>query len=991
MRSKILTFRKVLSELNPSVFLVEETKCNNEGQFKLGNDYIVYELLRKDRAGGGLALGCLKDLQPAWVREGNDQVEALSVDIFVKNMKIRCCVAYGPQENDNVDKKEAFWSYLDNEVMEATNDGAGFVLHCDGNLWAGSKIVPGDPRTQNKNGKLFEEFLQRNQNLNVVNSLPQCEGLITRSRLKDGKVEESILDFFIICSRLLPYLSKMVIDNDKRYILTNYRGMKSKRKAIDSDHFTEYMDLNLEVQKEKPVRREVFNFKNSNSQENFKLLTSETNKFTGCFKGDLPILEKVEKWRDVLKSFCGQAFQKIRIKKNNKKTVDKKISCLINKRNKLHRTNGNIREIKEIEDTISELEALENREKILKNFQYFSENPEQIQMQKMWKTLKNLCPKIKPTLPSAKRNHKGKIISGQKEVKNLLAKEYKNRLRERPVRKDFVKTKIRGNIIFNLKMKLSKLSRSKEWTMKDLEKALGDLKNNKSRDYEGYINEIFKKDVIGTNLKDSLLLMFNQLKKENLIPKFLNFANITTVHKKGSKLELKNQRGIFRVPVTRFIMMRLIYNSNYPEIDKNISDCQMGARKGKGCKTNIWIVNGIIHDTLNNKNMKPVRLQITDYMQMFDSISLIEAINDIYDAGMKDDNLSLIYEANREIHMSVNTPGGLTERQTLKNLVLQGDTWGSILASVQVDSIGKNIEKAGLGYLYKGKLSVSLLGLVDDMIGISEAGYKSHQLNAIMNVRTAEKRLQFGVTKCKSMLVGKNQEQVINNALVVDGWEETYVDNHETGGTDLVDNYIGEVPISETQEQKYLGFVLSSSGNNMVNITALRNKSIGIIRTIMNKLELLHLKQYYFECALILMNTILRGSILYASETYYNLTENQLRNIERIEEGYLRKVLKTSKGCPIVQLYLSMGQWPARFEIQKYRLLFLKTILEQEEDSMVSKFFKLQMEHPTKGDWVLRVMKGLSEIGFSESLEGLKTMSRFKFNKSIETKLKKMY
>ena len=196
------------------------------------------------------------------------------------------------------------------------------------------------------------------------------------------------------------------------------------------------------------------------------------------------------------------------------------------------------------------------------------------------------------------------------------------------------------------------------------------------------------------------------------------------------------------------------------------------------------------------------------------------------------------------------------------------------------------------------------------------------------------------------------------------------------------------MPISETQEQKYLGFVLSSSGNNMVNITAIRNKSIGIIRTIMNKLEKLHLKQYYFECALILMNTILRGSILYVSETYYNLTENQLRNIERIEEGYLRKVLKTSKGCPIVQLYLSMGQWPARFEIQKYRLLFLKTILEQEEDSMVSKFFKLQMEHPTKGDWVSRVMKDLSELGFSESLEEIKTMSRFKFNKSIKNKIK---
>ena len=48
-----------------------------------------------------------------------------------------------------------------------------------------------------------------------------------------------------------------------------------------------------------------------------------------------------------------------------------------------------------------------------------------------------------------------------------------------------------------------------------------------------------------------------------------------------------------------------------------------------------------------------------------------------------------------------------------------------------------------------------MLGLVDDMIGVSEVGYKAQQLNAIINVKTAEKRLQFGVSKCKSMIVGK--------------------------------------------------------------------------------------------------------------------------------------------------------------------------------------------------------------------------------------------
>ena len=62
---------------------------------KLEN-YFIYELVRQSKdAGGGLALGCDKDLKPAWVREGDDQVEAISVDIFLKDMKVRCCAAYG--------------------------------------------------------------------------------------------------------------------------------------------------------------------------------------------------------------------------------------------------------------------------------------------------------------------------------------------------------------------------------------------------------------------------------------------------------------------------------------------------------------------------------------------------------------------------------------------------------------------------------------------------------------------------------------------------------------------------------------------------------------------------------------------------------------------------------------------------------------------------------------------------------------------------------
>ena len=61
LQSKLLTLKKVLFELKPAVFFIEETKYKTEGRFKLDN-YEIFELTRKNRDGGGLALGCLKTL-----------------------------------------------------------------------------------------------------------------------------------------------------------------------------------------------------------------------------------------------------------------------------------------------------------------------------------------------------------------------------------------------------------------------------------------------------------------------------------------------------------------------------------------------------------------------------------------------------------------------------------------------------------------------------------------------------------------------------------------------------------------------------------------------------------------------------------------------------------------------------------------------------------------------------------------------------------------
>ena len=83
------------------------------------------------------------------------------------------------------------------------------------------------------------------------------------------------------------------------------------------------------------------------------------------------------------------------------------------------------------------------------------------------------------------------------------------------------------------------------------------------------------------------------------------------------------------------------------------------------------MINGVIHEVLSSKHNTPVTIQIYDYKQMFDSMDLEEAVSDLYDSGMKDNTLKLLYNSNNNIKVKVKTPFGLFEESKLDKIVLQ--------------------------------------------------------------------------------------------------------------------------------------------------------------------------------------------------------------------------------------------------------------------------------------------------------------------------------
>ena len=155
----------------------------------------------------------------------------------------------------------------------------------------------------------------------------------------------------------------------------------------------------------------------------------------------------------------------------------------------------------------------------------------------MWKKKKMAQGTIFP--PCCQNKSHRKVSLYRSDTKKTMIKEYEERLRPQPLHPMMKKQYKMKNI--QMKLLLAKDNKSPEISMKELEDVLKTTKVGKARDPEGMVREILKPNVIGDDLKLSLLYLLNLVKAQGEFPEFMRRANISTIPKKTkSRLHLKN-------------------------------------------------------------------------------------------------------------------------------------------------------------------------------------------------------------------------------------------------------------------------------------------------------------------------------------------------------------------------------------------------------------------------------------------------------------------
>ena len=139
-----------------------------------------------------------------------------------------------------------------------------------------------------------------------------------------------------------------------------------------------------------------------------------------------------------------------------------------------------------------------------------------------------------------------------------------------------------------------------------------------------------------------------------------------------------------------------------------MSDVQNGGTREKGVVDNLFILRALFsHAKYLNKQLC---LTFYDIEKRFDSLWLEDCINFLWENGVKDDSLSLIYDLKEKANVVVKTPFGETDPLSLINIVKQGTVLEPVLNNVSLDRVCKESYSHHLG-----SVEIRSLEFVDDI------------------------------------------------------------------------------------------------------------------------------------------------------------------------------------------------------------------------------------------------------------------------------------
>ena len=408
---------------------------------------------------------------------------------------------------------------------------------------------------------------------------------------------------------------------------------------------------------------------------------------------------------------------------------------------------------------------------------------------------------------------------------------------------------------------------------------------------------------------ESIRKMADVIQEKGKTPSPWNIMTVKSTHKQGPKKDLGNKRGLFQTNVVGKTYEKIVDKDSELTFDRN----QNGGQKLRGIVDNWMMLTAVMDE--GKRLRKPVYLFFADLVKCFDRLWLKDCLNDLHSCGMREREVMLLYEMNREAIFKVSTPVGMTEEVHVKEIVKQGSVFGPKLCCASTGKINEGLEVEEVVY---PTVRVKAMTYVDD---INSNGGKEVVEGVMVNcgIMEKEKLWEFS-TKKTNWMCQKNRKRQVED----------------------IDVEVAQGKIGKVRVYKCLGNMVNEEGNMDDQLKFMESKVAALVRegkkmcckSKIGKFEMIAKKVVYERLAEL--------AVFFNIEVWTNFRCSDVEKMETLQGKVLKGLYDLPKSTPYWGLLYELNIMPIMYRITYKRMMLYHNIINSDERREIKKVVQEQ-------------------------------------------------
>ena len=325
----------------------------------------------------------------------------------------------------------------------------------------------------------------------------------------------------------------------------------------------------------------------------------------------------------------------------------------------------------------------------------------------------------------------------------------------------------------------------------------------------------------------------------------------------------------------------------------------------------------------------PLFMSYWDISKYFDKEILRDAMDTLYQAGVRGKLYRLWYMLNKDTQIRVKTSFGLTNTAATGENVAQGSIGGALISSLNLD---KTITSYFSGSEEVSYLTTKLSPMIfqDDTMRFATSIDQVQQGNILIRSALKSKQLDLNIDKSGVIVFGRKKKVDVIKATI---------ENQQSFS-------INGLKVKVKMQDKYLGDYLHGGGLSK-SVEATVSKRYGTcLHKIMELKSVIEDFRMHslggIKVGLEIFNLSILPNLLYNADTWLDIDDKTMTRLESLQRTLLRSLLSVPISTPCPALDWDTASISVEYRVYQKKLLFLFHLENLEESSLANEIFVLQ-------------------------------------------------